>query len=139
MTTTYIRYKRDTGQIVQTGTHPNPERLMDELHGVLLGTADDSTHYVKDGKLAELPRQPNPHCVWDGYTWIETRTNEQIQEQLLIEVRAQRDKLLAESDWTQAADAPVDQQAWREYRQALRDLPTAIGNTQQEIEWPQRP
>ena len=38
-------------------------------------------------------------------------------------MRHHRDRLLAESDWTQVADAPVDQQAWATYRQALRDFP----------------
>ena len=44
----------------------------------------------------------------------------------LIELRAERDRLLAASDWTQLPDAPLtDSQraAWRDYRQALRDLP----------------
>ena len=38
-------------------------------------------------------------------------------------MRLHRDHLLKESDWTQVADAPVDQQAWATYRQALRDFP----------------
>jgi hypothetical protein len=38
-------------------------------------------------------------------------------------MRYHRDRLLAESDWTQVADAPVDRQAWATYRQALRDFP----------------
>lgn len=38
--------------------------------------------------------------------------------------RLRRNELLAASDWTQAADAPVDQTAWATYRQQLRDLPT---------------
>jgi hypothetical protein len=43
------------------------------------------------------------------------------------QVRAARDRALSASDWTQVADAPVDQQAWATYRQALRDLPQAEG------------
>lgn len=42
-------------------------------------------------------------------------------------MRAARDRALSASDWTQVADAPVDQQAWATYRQALRDLPQAEG------------
>ena len=40
-------------------------------------------------------------------------------------MRLHRDRLLKESDWTQVADAPVDQQAWATYRQALRDFPAS--------------
>jgi len=38
-------------------------------------------------------------------------------------MRHYRDRLLAESDWTQLPDAPVDRAAWAKYRQALRDFP----------------
>jgi len=44
-------------------------------------------------------------------------------EVLTIRMRYQRDRLLVASDWTQVADAPVDRQAWADYRQALRDFP----------------
>ena len=49
-----------------------------------------------------------------------------------------RDQLLAQCDWTQVPDAPVDQAAWAAYRQALRDLPsnTVDPNNPQ---WPERP
>jgi len=40
-------------------------------------------------------------------------------------MRLHRDRLLKESDWTQVNDAPVDQQAWATYRQALRDFPAS--------------
>ena len=40
-------------------------------------------------------------------------------------MRLHRDRLLKESDWTQVADAPVDQEAWATYRQALRDFPAS--------------
>lgn len=39
-----------------------------------------------------------------------------------IVVRAERNKLLADCDWTQLPDAPVDAVAWATYRQALRDI-----------------
>lgn len=43
----------------------------------------------------------------------------------LIRLRHWRDGELARTDWTQVADAPVDQAAWAVYRQALRDLPAS--------------
>jgi hypothetical protein len=41
----------------------------------------------------------------------------------MIDLRLKRDALLADSDWTQVADAPGDTAAWATYRQSLRDLP----------------
>jgi len=43
----------------------------------------------------------------------------------LARLRYWRDGELARTDWTQVADAPVDQAAWATYRQALRDLPAS--------------
>ncbi len=54
------------------------------------------------------------------------------------EVRQTRDGLLKKSDWTQAADAPVDQAAWATYRQALRDIPSQAGFPN-EVVWPVEP
>jgi hypothetical protein len=38
-------------------------------------------------------------------------------------MRADRDRLLAASDWAMTSDAPTDKQAWTDYRQTLRDFP----------------
>jgi hypothetical protein len=57
------------------------------------------------------------------------------------EVRAQRDKLLAETDWTQVADAPIDsatRSAMRIYRQALRDITEQEGFPTNVV-WPEMP
>ena len=54
------------------------------------------------------------------------------------EARTERDRLLADSDWTQVADAPVDQAAWATYRQALRDVPEQAGFPDN-INWPTKP
>lgn len=53
-------------------------------------------------------------------------------------VRADRDRRLADSDWTQVADAPVDKAAWATYRQGLRDVPAQVGFPH-EITWPSKP
>jgi hypothetical protein len=51
-------------------------------------------------------------------------------------VRAERDSKLANSDWTQLEDAPVDQTAWATYRQALRDVPAQAGFPW-DVVWPE--
>lgn len=53
-------------------------------------------------------------------------------------VRADRAARLAECDWTQLADAPVDNLSWAVYRQALRDIPTQAGFPWN-ITWPVKP
>jgi hypothetical protein len=53
-------------------------------------------------------------------------------------VRATRGEKLADSDWTQVADAPVDKAVWATYRQALRDI-TAQSGFPWTITWPDAP
>jgi len=53
-------------------------------------------------------------------------------------VRATRDAKLAECDWTQVEDAPVDKAVWATYRQALRDV-TAQSGFPWTVTYPDKP
>ena len=73
--------------------------------------------------------------VWLAYA-KQQETDNQAQA-----VRDKRDKLLADTDWTQTDDAPLsseDKESVRKYRQALRDI-TAQSGFPQEIKWPDKP
>lgn len=59
-------------------------------------------------------------------------------EQAGDDVRAERNRRLTATDWTQVADAPVDKAAWAVYRQALRDIPQQDGFPH-DIAWPVKP
>ncbi len=59
-------------------------------------------------------------------------------EKVLKRIRKWRDAELVATDWTQLPDAPVDKDAWAQYRQALRDLPESNSNPR-EIDLPVRP
>lgn len=57
------------------------------------------------------------------YTGIGESEADVPQEWVWERLRLRRDALLAASDFRMVADAPWSQEAWRLYRQALRDLP----------------
>jgi hypothetical protein len=82
-----------------------------------------------------VPFTPEEEAEWD---LMEAEYAAGADDRAAEEVRTKRDSLLAASDWTQVADAPVDQAAWATYRQALRDMPSQAGfpNT---INWPVEP
>jgi hypothetical protein len=61
-----------------------------------------------------------------------------IDDEQAQRIRADRDKRLAETDWTQVADAPVDKTVWATYRQALRDVPSQEGFPW-DVQWPKAP
>ena len=80
--------------------------------------------------------------VEDGVTTTaaeqETAYKAQKDAEQAKNVRATRDAKLAECDWTQVADAPVDKTVWATYRQALRDITTQEGFPWT-ITWPDAP
>jgi hypothetical protein len=53
-------------------------------------------------------------------------------------MRAIRNDLLAQSDWSQLPDAPCNREAWATYRQALRDFP-ATWTAGPEADFPDTP
>lgn len=57
---------------------------------------------------------------------------------LAAKVRADRNRRLSETDWTQLTDAPVDKQVWATYRQELRDV-TNQTEFPRDVQWPTRP
>lgn len=85
-------------------------------------------------------------AVRSGDTWIEQWTEvdasaEEIAERVSAkaqDIRAQRNKKLSDSDWTQLADSSADATAWAAYRQSLRDLPSSDGFPY-DVTWPTAP
>lgn len=137
----YIRYKKSTGVITQTGLYLEDkiQLLEDDIHGVLIGSADDSVHYISNGEIKKYPERPSLDHEWNGSEWVDFRDESEKIDQIISRIRGRRNRLLIESDWTQLPDAPVNQQAWAEYRQALRDI-TNQGNLGADaVKWPQPP
>ena len=55
-------------------------------------------------------------------------------------IRATRDNILRDTDWTMTTGATVDQAQWAAYRQNLRDLPqTYKDKTPDDVVWPTQP
>jgi len=88
---------------------------------------DSKTHRVRQGV-----------DLIDG-VWTQTWSLQELPEQQASNnIRAERDRRLVKSDWSQLSDAPVDSAAWATYRQALRDLPSQSGFPFN-ITWPTQP
>jgi hypothetical protein len=131
----------ENGQIMQTGAcaleadmhlqaQSRPELTLVECDAVY------GLHYFKDGDVKEYPDRPSQHHEFDhdAEAWIDARTADDLAE----EARQKRNALLAQSDWTQVPDAPVDKAAWATYRQALRDI-TKQSGFPLEVIWPNKP
>ena len=86
------------------------------------------------------------HLTWDGTTVSADDTAKAAWE--LAEewkrIRAERNRLLSESDWTQGGDSPLTTQKksdWAKYRTSLRTLPEDQSSKTKysDITWPTKP
>lgn len=91
-----------------------------ERHAELLAEQSSGKVIVADKKGMPKAVDPAPVAItWDM-------------------VRSKRNELLAASDWTQLADAPVDKAAWATYRESLRDI-TETFDKPDAVVWPTKP
>ena len=86
------------------------------------------------------------HLTWNGSEIVKDDTAKSTWE--LAEewkrIRAERTRLLSESDWTQGADSPLTTQQksdWAVYRTSLRTLPEDQSSvtSYSDINWPTKP
>ena len=70
---------------------------------------------------------------------LETEATAKDNEGSLVELRAERNKKLAETDWTQSRDVTLtNDAAWQTYRQSLRDI-TDSATSLDDVTWPEKP
>jgi len=62
--------------------------------------------------------------VVDG-EWVRFTVKEKTAETLMAEIRAKRNQLLVDTDWTALVDSTLTDEM-KTYRQALRDLPETV-------------
>ena len=92
---------------------------------------------IVDGNIIEVDENDARHSTQHGYTQSQIET--QLAEELAIEVRSERNRLLIETDWTQGRDVVLSNDAeWKTYRQALRDLSSQSGFPSN-VTWPTKP
>jgi len=66
----------------------------------------------------------NGGSIVDG-EWVRFTVKEKTAETLMAEIRAKRNQLLADTDWTALVDSTLTDEM-KTYRQALRDLPETV-------------
>ena len=74
-----------------------------------------------------------------GLTWsdVKTKWDAKVAAQPLADLRSMRNDLLAETDWRASSDLTLTD-AWKNYRQALRDLPANTSDPSNPT-WPTKP
>jgi len=62
------------------------------------------------------------------------------KDSAMSQLRATRNQLLKECDWTQIADCTIPKKSeWATYRQTLRDFPSTVSDARATVTWPHNP
>jgi hypothetical protein len=93
----------------------------------ITGSGSDAVAHDADGNVVS----------WDA-TAVATKEAELLAAFNLGELRIERDRLLAETDWWMFSDTATPSQAQLDYRQALRDI-TNTYSSLDDVVWPEKP
>jgi hypothetical protein len=132
-------YKKLNGEIVKTCFCLQDDislQYNSSIENYIDGEFSYTEYYVENGIAIKIPNAPNQYCVfnYDTKQWVDPRTD---QTQWVV-VKAQRNALLVESDWTQLPDVSItNKEQWATYRQQLRDITTQSDPFN--IVWPSKP
>ena len=117
-------------------------QVSDEDAEIFSSTKVEEVYQAQDGNEVVYIRTTEPLFYVDGKiltlskkNWIES------PDSVKEAHREMRNKLLAESDWTQVSDTPLSSEAkgvWAAYRQKLRDLDSLI-NENGNLSFPENP
>lgn len=131
-------FNKNTGQIIQSGdcidSDYDIQYVPNECEKLPI-YSDPINQYIENGIVKDIPQKPEYQSYFDYQTkqWIKDKDAQGYV------IKAKRNMLLAESDWTQLPDVPINTKTqWSTYRQELRDITSQPGYPFDVI-WPTKP
>ena len=152
-----VTYPSEDFTIVECTDEDVPARLVqlgDYFHNSLeTGKTYNIKYYAskRDSEIVDVEAHKDEDGKDVAATYIQshfikddTAKDKRILDAEWANIRTERDRLLAESDWTQANDTPLsdaDVAKWKTYRTSLRDLPSDQSSKTKysDITWPTKP
>ena len=148
-----VDYSGETGYTIVECIDENVQARLDQLSDYISITPLKRTYNIKyytskrdaeeilddEGKSHDPKQYVQSHFVGD-----DSAKDARILSDEWTRIRTERDRLLTESDWTQANDTPLSDAyvaKWKTYRTSLRDLPSDQSSKTKysDITWPTKP
>ena len=105
-----------------------------------LAQLDDYVSIKPEGRTYNIKWSKNKK---DGshFTGDDTSKDKRLLDEEWVAIRAERDRLIAETDWMMLSDTGTVSTAWKNYRKALREIPQSQDSAKKfsDIDWPDKP
>ena len=152
-----VDYSGETGYTIVECTDENVQerlaQLNDYVSSTITGTVYNIKYYAskRDSEIVDVEAHTDEDGEDVAATYIQSHfigddsaKDARILANEWTRIRRERDRLLAESDWTQANDTPLASgkvTEWGTYRTSLRDLPSDQSSKTKysDITWPTKP
>ena len=143
-------YSGETGYTIVECTDENVDVRLSQLNDYFYDYPDGIVFNIKyytskrdaeeikdvDGNSHDPKQYVQSHFVGD-----DTAKDARLLADQWTKIRAERDRLLAETDWMMLSDTGTISTAWKNYRKSLRDLPSdqSSETSYADITWPTKP
>ena len=136
-----IDYSGEDYTVVECTDEDVEQRLIQLSDYIVHQPMKDSIYNIK---YYATKRDSEIEGVKSHFICDDTAKDARILADEWVRIRRERDKLLTESDWTQANDSPLTDAnvaKWKTYRTSLRDLPSDQSSKTKysDITWPTKP
>ena len=127
-------------RLIQLGDYINSNRSPDEVLVYNIKWSDSKVNCEEvldmDGKSQDPKVYVQSHFKGD-----DTAKDARILADEWVNIRTERDRLLAETDWMMLSDTGTVSTAWKNYRKALREIPSSQDSAKvfSDIDWPDKP
>ena len=125
-------YSGETGYTIVKCTDENVDVRLEQLGDYISSTLLRITYNIKwsDEKV------DGSHFVPD-----DSAKDARLLANEWVQIRAERDRLIAETDWMMLSDTGTVSTAWKNYRKALREIPSSQDSVTKfkDITWPSKP
>ena len=147
---TTIDYSGETGYTIVECTDEDVQARLVQLDDYVSMTLEGRIYNIKyytskrdaeeikdiDGNSHDPKQYVQSHFVGQD----DTRDARLLAEQW-TQIRTERDRLIAETDWMMLSDTGTVSAAWKNYRKGLREIPQSQDSVKkfEDIDWPDKP